>query len=330
MSPVAEGLYASLMEDRRNAWERRAKSEGLTDPQRKYAAARARTLSKPYAAKLAKCSLQGVNVKCGCPGKRDVRWYTCRQHLLCETCRAKRGKKLRPRIRAGLETAWKAEIQQNHRLQVVLVTLTVRHSGDVGADRATVARAWRAFYKAYVRRFGKFTYVGVHEATAGRDGMGHAHMHIACIWPRGAPGSGTAGDWKLLARLWRQSAPTSTRINFEPSHGAKHAAWYVSKYVAKGIEAGDWTPELRTRLVCGTYNTRWLMTSRRFWQPFEPLCPCCGQRVVRAAVEVPWSTSRVRKPFVRSPDTPPSEPELYVQQTCISDMDFKETWHGQA
>lgn len=186
---------------------------------------------------------------------------------------------MRARIANGLEGA-KA---QNPNLMVVLITISVRHTGDIGADRQALAEGWRRFYKAYHKQWGRFPYVGTHEITTGRDGLGHPHMHIVALWPRRKWGPGAPGpvDEPDLRSMWRRACPQSEQINFQASRSVKHAARYVSKYVSKGIQTDDFTPELRARALAGTYGTRWLCSSVGFWIPFVPCCPGCGQSVQR-------------------------------------------------
>jgi hypothetical protein len=207
---------------------------------------------------------------------------------------------MRAKIYAGLEAASSREPG----LMVVLITLTVRHTGDIAADREALARGWRRFYLAYRRRFGTFAYVGTHEITPGDDKLGHPHAHVVALWP--------FRDWGLLAELWRAACPESTRINFRASRNAKHAARYVSKYVSKGVQGADFSPELRARVLAGTYGTRWMMTSVRFWVPWEPKCSCCGESVRRAML---------RDPF---PDAAHSNWRRY---DCSSYLDETSRWH---
>jgi hypothetical protein len=183
---------------------------------------------------------------------------------------------MRARIWSGLEAAAAA----NRGAMVVLITITLRHSGDVAADRKALADGWRRFYLAYRRRFGAFPYVGTHEVTPGDDGLGHPHAHIVALWPW--------RDWGKLNALWRACCPQSEQINFRASRTVKYAARYVSKYVSKGVQEAAFTPELRARILAGTYGTRWVFSSVRFWAPFEPACRCCGEPVRRAMLRNPF------------------------------------------
>jgi hypothetical protein len=158
----------------------------------------------------------------------------------------------------------------------VLVTISVRHTGDIGQDRRDLVAGWQRFRKMVGRRIGAFQFIGVHEITPGRDELGHPHAHIVCLWP--------FIDWSELYELWREACPQSTRINFKASYSVRGAAKYVAKYTSKGVDTSDFSPEMRARAVAGTYGTRWLFSSQKMWVPFVPLCPCCKQPITRDIV----------------------------------------------
>lgn len=195
---------------------------------------------------------------------------------MCERCQRRRAKRVGARIREGLEAV---RCRAPNR-KLVLLTLTLRHSGDVAVDRAALAKGWRAFYKRLNERVGRFEYIGVWEVTRGEDGLGHVHAHVVASWPW--------LDWGGLAELWRAACPESTRISFRASRNdgqatsPKSAARYLSKYVSKGVQTDDFSPELRADVLAATYNTRWLFSSRHVWVAFVPSCPDCGQPIVLA------------------------------------------------
>ncbi len=267
------------MEPHHERWKARSADGALNASQRAYARGRARKSALPYMERLNDCERAGVVVKCACPGKRDVRWFTCRAHLVCRACRKRRGKQLRSKIHAAL-AARLDEAPRGH--QLVMMTITLEHTGDVGDDRRELMDSWRRFRKAYHRRWGRFSFVATHEVTPGTDGAGHPHAHVVCVWPWGAPGDGSAGDWELLRKMWIAACPTARRVSFEASRTPKNAARYISKYVSKGVQTDDFSPQLRAIVLAGTYNTRWIFTSRAAWVPFQPCCQDCGTRVIRA------------------------------------------------
>jgi hypothetical protein len=300
-SPLDEGLYSALMEPRRQKWQARAAAGG-SELAVTYAVRRAAALARPYRTKLAGCGRRGLRVKCGCKGWRGVRLYTCRQHLLCGICRRARAKRLGQRVRAGLDAAL---VDSGPDRMLVLLTLTLQHSGDIEKDRRDLAEGWRRFYLALRRRWGKWPYVGVWEVTPGGDGLGHVHAHVAVVWPW--------RDWSVCRQLWLEACPQSTRITFVASRrdgrrsDPRSVANYLGKYLAKGMEAGEFSPELRSRVVAGLYNTRWLFSSRGFWQPFVPCCQACQQPIVSAQYRfrgAPWV------PPVDGSTSPRGDPQL--------------------
>jgi len=276
VSPIDEGLYTALMAPRRAIWQERAARRGQGELKTVYALRRADALGRPYVTRLRQCGRRGLRVKCGCKGWRGVRPFTCRQHLTCKTCQRDRSRRMGARIRAGLESA----LGKRPGEMIVLLTLTLRHSGAVDADRKSLADGWRRFYRSLNRTYGKFPYVGVWEVTPGDDGRGHMHMHVAVVWPW--------RDWSDCRRMWLRACPQSERITFVArrrdgrASDPKSVANYLGKYLSKGIDTIDFTTELRTQIVAASYNTRWVFTSRCFWITFAPLCQRCNCPVIGA------------------------------------------------
>lgn len=275
VSPLDERLYGELMEPRRKSWLARA-AVASGELKVVYALRRAAALGRPYVSKLRSCGVKGTRVKCGCKGWRGVKPHTCRQHLLCATCQRARSRRLGMRIRAGLEAALSARPGE----MLVLITLTLRHSGDVALDRERLSEGWRKFTKAFWKTYGKFPYVGVWEVTPGDDGAGHMHMHVAVVWPW--------RNWSDVRGMWLDACPESERISFVARRrdgrqsDPKSAANYLGKYLSKGLQTDEFSAELRTRVVAGTYNTRWVFTSRHFWLTFVPTCQRCNCRIIGA------------------------------------------------
>jgi hypothetical protein len=259
------------MEPVRQRWVARAADRALTQSQNAYAARRAIKIERPYEERLDGCGVRGAPTHCGCRG-RKVAWFTCRAHLLCRDCRKSRARQLRPRVWAALDRMHAAAPRE----MLVMMTITLRHSGDVGADRRELMLAWKRFRKAYGKRWGAFPFVGTHEITPGTDGAGHPHAHVVCRWPW--------RDWSEVREMWLRASPQSERVDFKASKNPKNAARYVSKYATKGVQTDDFTPELRAFVIAGTYNTRWLFSSRNAWVPFVPCCKACGQRTTRDGV----------------------------------------------
>ena len=259
-------------------WEARAVSPDLTGSQRAYAARRARRLNEPYAEALANCARAGMKTRCGCKGSK-VTWYTCRKFLLCKLCRKQRARRYGTKIWKSLE----CRLQENPDRRLLMVTLTVRPGSSLATDRKALIAGWREFYRCQQRRWGGFPYV----ATVELHRSGVCHLHVAALWPRGNPGDGSQGDWSLQRTLWLQSCSQSERIHFSPSKSVRQCARYVAKYVSKGVQDDEFTPLLRARVIAATYNTRWVLTSAKFWELFKPCCPTCGEAIVRARFKFP-------------------------------------------
>jgi len=272
--------------------------------------ARARAIEQTVPRRLAACATRGTLTRCGCRGRREVAWHWCGRHLLCTRCQRRRARRLKMRMRDGLLAAARAAPRWH---QWTLITLTLQHSGDIARDRADLAAGWRRFYRALWKRgWGRFPYVGVWEVTPGRDGKGHVHIHVAALWP--------FRDWHVCSALWRRACPRSARISFvrrrrdgRPS-SPESVANYLAKYVSKGVQTEDFTPQLRSRIVAGTYNTRWVMTSRGFWQVFTPICRDCGDQ--RMSAEFRWHVAVAWCPWSAAPggtDPPRAGPMVQLE-----------------
>lgn len=284
--PVDERWRAALMEPERERWRERSRSTELNSGQREYADRRYKAIGRRLATRIDQCGTRGKMVACACPNSSRFRSFGCRQWWLCAECRKQRQPRLGRRIREGLAArfaeaseAWPDTYEGRPRL--VLVTLTVRHSGDLAEDRAAIARGWRRFYQRLHRRVGAWSYAGVWEVTPS-DG-GHVHAHVACVWPWMPWGEQQQTErmpWNVR-QLWLDSCPESERISFvadrkdEKASTPASVANYLGKYIAKGCDTGWFTPELRAEIAATMYGKRSVFTSVRFWEKFTPLCPCC-------------------------------------------------------
>lgn len=289
VSPVDERRWTDNMKPVRDRWQARAALDDLLPAQREYAVRRAESLGRSYASRVRTCGRHGADVKCGCEAVGVVssfRPYTCRQHLTCRTCLGQRVKKNAPRIREALEAAWKKAISGGfeQKMYLHLITLTVPHEGGPIAQREKLASGWRALYKRMWKRWrrrwrawGAGAYVGTYEVTPGRDGLGHVHAHVVIIAP--------FMDYALLARWWCEATGAShldlrpSGTDRKPVRSPRDAAHYVSKYVSKGVQADSFTPEMRADVCAAMYNQRQLFSSRKFWQPFDPVCRFCDCKV---------------------------------------------------
>lgn len=322
VSGLDEELRQALMAPERARWSARAVDPHLTATQRNYARARAESLSRPYSRRLGVCGQFGATFACGCPGSAAKRWFTCRQHLMCPRCRIRREHTQKNRIRHALLNqhermklgasqptgadycdcerkgiACRGRGSGDQRPMAVMLTLTLRDTGDVAHDLAALERGWRAFYKHYHAAFGAFPYVSVDEITAGTRGIGHAHKHVVVLWPYRC--------WAMLQRWWVKACPQSERIRLRAAYSVRGAAAYIAKYTAKGVETSEWSPELRARVVCAYYNKKLVATSGAFWVRFKPVCPKCGQTHREVILVSPWVAAVLEVERTRDASGPP-------------------------
>lgn len=155
-----------------------------------------------------------------------------------------------------------------------MMTLTVRHSGDVSADRERIAAGWRRLRSWLHHQQGSNAFMLVWEITPGADGAGHVHAHVLMpmVWL----------DYGELRAAWaRATDGHGERIHVAQGrygrHGAGGAAAYLAKYASKGCVALRDAPEIAARWYEATYARRWSSTSVRWWLVEPPKhCACCG------------------------------------------------------
>lgn len=247
---------------------------------------RARALRVPLSARVAGCEARSVLVACGC-GKREVR-VKCLLRWLCPACRRRTYARMRSRASRALKAhrhasreAWIAGgRRKGAERRVVFATLTVRHSGDLTADREKVRRGFELLRKWLHHRCGKFVYILVWEVTVGRDGLGHVHAHVVALLPQ--------IDWGDISAQWRRGTEgASSHISLKAEGRArsiKDAAHYVAKYSSKGFDPLEMPPELAAKVLAMQYGRRISSTSRGFWRPAVTrrpgdACRHCGQHV---------------------------------------------------
>lgn len=212
--------------------------------------------------------------------------HRCRVSWACEHCRKVYWLRWQKRLRAALSTelaeaayTWRMAGRPRRRgPQLVLLTLTIRHSGDVELDRARIAEAWPRWRAWLWRRVGAPPFARVWEFTDGRDGKGHVHLHIATVWPW--------VDFAPMHAAWsRATRGEGTHIDVSRGKkrgGAKHdgalsskyVASYLAKYATKGSSSED--VGLLSAWVRASTGRRRVTTSRRLCNPPEPLgCWTC-------------------------------------------------------
>lgn len=269
-----EWSYRREMRKHVERWKRRAKER----PQvALYAAHRARAIALDPFDRMATCGRRSVTIACGC----EHRWVRvpvgCGLRWLCPTCQERFYKRYRKRLKRSMKAAHLAARHDwteagriaGKRRDWVLVTLTVRHSGNVATDRERIVRAWKRTRQWLWRRMGRFAYALVWEFTPGTDGKGHVHAHVAALWPK--------FPWADLAAEWRCATDgESTRINVKrATRGPAGAAAYLAKYASKGVEVRESPPVLAARALSAFYGKRYVTASHGFWKAKRTTCTTC-------------------------------------------------------
>jgi hypothetical protein len=255
---------------------------------RAYAVARVARLTCDIAPRLDACGVESLPIACAC-GLVGAK-KTCRQWWLCGSCRAKRAPSLEHDIRKGLDAALSGEVAAwgaagglGMRPQLVLLTLTQKHTGDLSADQGALSDGWRKMYKRLHEDHGAFPYVGVWEVTKGTDGLGHVHMHVAVIW--------RYRDWSRVREQWLRACPTSQYLDIKAKRRDGKAsspgsvAKYLGKYLSKGADVGAFDPRLRAEVSAAFYNQRSVITSVYFWRRIEKCCAKCRERYRLVEIE---------------------------------------------
>jgi hypothetical protein len=330
-------------------WQRRAADYfELRDPRYEYASRRVASLDRDITPKLRGCNRVVFPLACRCPSSRSWGVYTCRQTWLCSVCRKARARKIAGKVEAALEARVIAEQERARAgafgfggfrsdIRIVLVTLTVKHSGDVDADRTRILEGWQNVRKRYHDEWGKFPSVLVWEVTPGTDGLGHVHAHVACVWPW--RDYGRIGRWWYAGTHGGRDPGTNnrtSRINFGSGFRTKNQprnvpkqpttprsmARYLAKYLSKGADSSAFSDELTARVSAAFYNQRSIVTSHRFWLPRDLICPCCGVQKTRArGLASEW----MDRPF----DLPPDDTPDWIIDTWDNLSDWRSTWSKQ-
>lgn len=257
-APLVEARCAKL-EAAGSSWHRR----------------RAAGLRRPLRDRLETCQLgqlghgRAVVVACEC-GPRAIP-IRCGQRLLCRTCKGAVFSRLRDRLLESLKAHMHAAERAGRRRRPVFVTGTVRHSGELDADRRALQGAWEKLRKWCWKRIGgAFTYALVWECTCGQDGLGHVHWHAVVLWPY--------LDWSDVLAEWRTALDDeSAFIKLDPIRtDAEGCAHYLAKYVSKGVEADSFQPNLAAQVLDAAYGKRIVTTSRGFWTQTRCACKKCG------------------------------------------------------
>lgn len=279
--------YLQRVADMANHWQRRSRDPALTESQRLYAGRRARALRTDLQERVGECGQRTALLACKC--RKVVVAVGCGQRMLCATCRKRHSYRLRRRLHRSAKVHSRAK---GKKWRWALVTLTVRHSGDVAADRERIVQAWRKTRQWLHKGIGAFPFAMTWEVTPGRDGLGHVHAHAIALWPY--------FDWAALAAQWKRAiGDSAATIDIRSADkGAGGAAEYVAKYVSKGFNPGEYRPILAADVCAAFYGKRLVTTSLRWWYRPPRECRCCGQlytmekRPGSMIGALPWATWR--------------------------------------
>jgi hypothetical protein len=248
-----------------------------------WALSRARGLRGELAPRLERCGTRAKVLRCRCA--TVAVWYRCGRWEVCQTCQRIRSRRQSARIAAGLHGAlerererWRrAGCRRDARPRLYLATFSVRHGSSIEETAERLERAWRAFYKRAHLEGWALAYASVLEVTAGRDGQGHPHLHVALVAPYLPYGQLRAAWRRATGDDEAQLDLAANRRDGRPS-SASSAARYLGKYLGKGVQVSEMTPELAGRTLAMLWGRRTVRSSRGFWAPWErPPCQCCGQ-----------------------------------------------------
>lgn len=255
---------------------------------RAYAVARCSSLRADLAPRLVDCGTEFLPIACKCGLVGATK--NCRQWWLCRDCRRKRTPVLGQDIRRGLEAALSAEVEEwgkqgarGMKPRLILLTFTTKHTGDIGADQESIATGWRKLYKRMHEEHGAFPYVAVWEVTTGRDGLGHVHMHMACVW--------RYRHWGKIREQWERYCEGSQYLDIKKERrdgevsSPSSVGNYLGKYLSKGCDVDGFTPYLRAEVSAAFYNQRSVITSLHFWRRIPKCCAKCSERYRLVEIE---------------------------------------------
>lgn len=257
--------------------------------------ARAEGLRRGWAESRARCGqeLPGVVVACMRCRRTHPASHRC-GHALCESCSRRRWAALRARLLPAMARYAKLG-RCAPRVQPIrcdspsctcrslgaarprwqMLTLTVPHSGDLTQDLVALQNGWRLL-RSWLASLGERRplYVRVLEVTPGRDGSGHAHLHVVRL----------AGPicYRRLHHAWARVHGVSPRairgphVSWDRDRDGAAAAKYVATYVTKGVGA-ELPVDTAARWVEARYGRRlWTRSQALRLRPSGVPCPECA------------------------------------------------------
>jgi len=253
----------------------------------KYHEGRAKKLARDWDVIRAECDTEhAATISCsGCGVVHEVN-HACHIRQACTNCAKSWGgrtkRRLIPTLRGHMRRL-KHEWNQGGRKRgdepyLTMMTLTVRHSSDIAADRERINLGWRRFRAWLWHRVGARPFVLVWEFTPGDDGKGHPHAHVAIPlpfieydkcreeWERATDGAGLVLDFSA---------------NKKAKGNAKAVSAYLAKYISKGafsLDENEESADLWCAWISSSWGKRLLSSSRGFWLVPPSLSPCCSAR----------------------------------------------------
>lgn len=218
-------------------------------------------------------------------GAGRVAMRRCGDRHACSACASRAARRAYARMVESIDRARRGRAHGRGRSRDVLrlLTLTVRHTGDLRRDRDRIQRAWHR-HRAWLRSCAgvRPAYWSVWEVTPGRDGRGHVHLHVILLAP-----------WYDYARAhaaWCAHADgESQRYDARAvrTRDAARAVSYLAGYLSAGAKDAAWRaadPALRAAWWAASYGRRVVSAHRGAWSPRTPApCPCCGVAVMWVA-----------------------------------------------
>jgi len=285
-SPANLDLQATTVSDWKGAVSealvplRAVRAAALASVGKPWHVARAEALGRTVAERIADCGRRKITLQNDITGEVIERPIWCRQRA-CPECAQRAAKRLRWRCKRIIGATTTEERQQKR--TPVMLTFTVRHSGDVQADVRALASAWarwRASWAAYAAGRGwtrkSFAYLRTLEVTAGQRKDGHAHWHVLAWMPEWVPFKALQRWWRKALRLesGRENDESPGNLRVDRVKNASRAMAYVSKvagYVAKGLTGLEAMPvQVGAAVLDALYCRRWYATSLGLLRVREP------------------------------------------------------------
>lgn len=249
---------------------------------------RARAMAMERADVVSACGTRKRKIACGC-GIVEID-VGCDQPTLCERCRKRHWRRWRKRITRTMDAHLRAAVGQwqrdriGYKPGIYLLTFTMPHSGSIVEDRAKMGRAWHELGKRSAGWWGTFALAW--EVTPGTAGDGHVHMHVAAI-SQWIPYAELAAAWAHVMPGAIQPDVVSPKDARERAQRRGHrydpagsAAYYLAKYVTKGVDPVSFTGRKAGELIVAFRGKRKVSTSLHFWRPLrdrDTRCRVCGR-----------------------------------------------------